>query len=81
MRIDELKRIAEENDYGYFGVKGGCFDFRRERDGALISISVSELNRILFLDNDWCEDTDFKMLKAAIEFAETPISERGIYED
>lgn len=81
MRIDELKKIAEENYYGYFGVRGGFNNFRRESDGALISISISELNNILFLDLDSCDEEDFNMIKAAIEFTETPIAERGIYED
>lgn len=76
MRLDELKRIAEENNYGYFGVKGGFYDFRRERDGALISISISELNNILLLDLDSCCGKDLRMLKATIEFAETPPDER-----
>ena len=77
MKIDDLKKIAEENDYEYFGVKDDCYNFRRESDGALISISFSELNKILFLDIDWCEERDFEMIKASIEFTGTPIEDRG----
>ena len=76
MKIDKLKRIAKENDYGYFGARGGFFDFRRESDGALISISMSELNNISFLDLDSCDEKDLNMIKAAIEFAETDPDDR-----
>lgn len=76
MRIDELKKIAEENDYGYFGITSGFFDFRRESDGALISISISEVNIISFLDLDWCGEKDFNMIKASIKFAETDPDDR-----
>lgn len=76
MKIDKLKRIAKENDYGYFGITSGFFDFRRESDGALISISISEVNNISFLDLDSCDEKDLNMIKAAIEFAETPPDDR-----
>lgn len=76
MKIDKLKRIAKENDYGYFGARGGFFDFRRESDGALISISISEVNNISFLDLDWCGEKDFNMIKASIKFAETDPDDR-----
>lgn len=81
MRINELKRIAEENDYIYCGIRNKSYDFRRDSDGALIMINQFNVNDIRFLDIDWCFETDLKMIKAAIEFAETPIAERGNYED
>lgn len=77
MEIEELKKIAEENDYWDFGIRGEYHTFVRERDGASIGISILELNKILFLDNDQCDKTDFNMIKAAMKFTETPISERG----
>ena len=76
MRIDELRKIAEENYYVYFGVKKVRYDFIRDTDGALISISKFNLNDIYFLDLDECQDTDLRMIKASIEFAETHPDER-----
>lgn len=76
MRINELKKIAEENDYIYRGTRRKFYDFIRDSDGALILINRFNVNDIRFLDIDWCLETDLKMIKAAIEFAETPITER-----
>ena len=76
MKIDELKRIAEENFYVYRGVMGGSYNFIRDIDGALIDISKFKVNDIHFLDIDWCQETDLKMIKAVIEFAETPLEDR-----
>lgn len=76
MRIDELKRIAKENDYIYLGTRRKSHDFIRDSDGALILINQFNVNDIRFIDIDWCLGTDLKMIKAAIEFAETPITER-----
>lgn len=77
MRINELKKIAEENDYIYLGTKFKSHDFIRDSDGALISINQFNVNDIRFFEIDWCLETDLKMIKASIEFAETPVDERG----
>lgn len=76
MRLNELKRIAEENYYVYRGVIGDSYNFIRDTDGALIDISKFKVNDIHFLDIDWCQETDLKMIKAAIEFAETDPDDR-----
>lgn len=76
MRINELKKIAKENDYIYLGTRCKYHDFIRDSDGALISINQFNVNDIRFFEIDWCLETDLKMIKAAIEFAETPPEDR-----
>lgn len=76
MKIGELKKVAEENYYVYCGIIGDSYIFRRDTDGALIEINKFKVNDIHFLDIDWCQETDLKMIKAAIEFAGSPIEDR-----
>lgn len=81
MRIDELKRIAKENDYELEKLK----DYEEivlirkvSVDGFLanfITISLNFENQI-FVKIIHCDDKDFNMIKAAVEFAETPIEDR-----
>ena len=80
MRIDELKRIAKENDYEYepFWLE---HKFTKKQSGNCIRISGT-VEKTLWIDNqNWCDWSDFEMIKASVEFAETPVDERGIYED
>lgn len=75
MKIDELKRIAEENDY----VLTKSFDnykLKRKNRGNCIDISNVNANRVWISNISLCDDEDFNMIKAAVEFAETPIEER-----
>ena len=81
MRIDELKRIAKENDYELEKLK----DYEEivlirkvSVDGFLanfITISLNFENQI-FVKIIHCDDKDFNMIKAAVEFAETPPEDR-----
>ena len=89
MRIDELKRIAEENEYKQLENKHKQFEhkleFKRYTGGLgnivnKIVIREEVENRIFFSINH-CDEKDLKMIKASIEFSETPIAERGNYED
>lgn len=76
MKIDELKRIAEENDY----VLTKSFDnykLERKNSGNCIDISNVNTNRVWISNISICDDKDFNMIKAAVKFAETPIEERG----
>lgn len=75
MKIDELKRIAEENDY----VLTKSFDnykLKRKNRGNCIDISNVNANRVWISNISLCDDEDSNMIKAAVEFAETPIEER-----
>ena len=86
MRIDELKRIAEENDYEFYeSLDYKTITLTREIsvDGFItnhISINSNTENHV-FIENVHCDEKDLKMIKASVEFAETPVDERGIYED
>ena len=75
MRIDELKRIAKENDYEY-SKYSITHIFTRENIDNYIRINSMFENRIWISITDWCDGKDFNMLKAAVEFAETPPEDR-----
>lgn len=78
MRIDELKRIAKENDYEY-SKYSITHIFTRENIDNNIRINSMFENRIWISITDWCDGKDFNMLKAAVEFAETPPEDREEY--
>lgn len=75
MTIDELKRIAGENDYE-FSSSFGDFHFTKRDSNNFISVSGPEENRLWTSIEIYCDDKDFDMLKAAVKFAETPLDER-----
>lgn len=85
MKINELKRIAKENDYAYMHTINSSDDLNYDRyiltrkTGAYgennITIHGLKANKIL-IDNGYCDVNDWKMIKAAVEFAETPPDER-----
>lgn len=75
MKIDELKNIAEENGY----VLTRPFDkykLERKNSGNCIDISNVNTNRVWISNISICDDKDLNMIKAAVEFAETPIEDR-----
>ena len=76
MKIDELKRIAKENDYEYSKYSITHIFTRKNIDNYIRINSMFE-NRIWISITDWCDGKDFNMLKAAVEFAETPPEDRG----
>lgn len=74
MKIYELKRIAAENDYEYkFDID---HEFTNKNNGNYVTINSVCENSIWTSIRDWCSDEDFNMIKAAVEFAETPPDER-----
>lgn len=78
MRIDELKRIAEENGYEFYNGYVRIEISRRIGDSDCkneIVINKYSLNELWISIVD-CQDNDLKVIKAAIEFAETPIPDR-----
>lgn len=76
MKINELKRIAEENDYE-FSKEYGDLQFKKRNHTNRIDISGDYENRIWISISIACDDKDFNMIKASVEFAETPTDERG----
>lgn len=81
MRFDELKRIAKENDYEFYeSLEYKTITLARKisEDGFInnhIAINSNTENQV-FIENVHCDEKDFKMIKASIEFAETPSDER-----
>lgn len=77
MSIDELKRIAEENDYE-FEQGFGRIHFRRTVEGYLneITINTFNKNRLWITISEKCFEEDFNMIKASIELAETNPKDR-----
>lgn len=73
MRIDELKRIAEENDYEY---EADSMKHQFKRQTRRINISKKDEKTLWITSNSYCDDKDFNMIKAAVEFAETPPEDR-----
>ncbi|MDU7164200.1 MAG: hypothetical protein E6296_06635 [Anaerococcus vaginalis] len=81
MKISELKTIAKENDYELKEEKE-IEQITLERkvtfDGFIsnvITISLIKKN-LIFIKSKHCDNKDFNMIKAAVEFAETPIKDR-----
>ncbi len=81
MKISELKTIAKENDYELKEEKE-IEQITLERkvtfDGFIsnvITISLIKKN-LIFIKSKYCDDKDFNMIKAAVEFAETAIEDR-----
>lgn len=81
MKINELKKIAKENDYELEKMHGYAevvFTRRVSIDGFMsnaITISLDRKAKV-FIENFHCDDKDFNMIKAAVAFAETPPEDR-----
>lgn len=74
MRIDELKKIAEENGYGYTKSFGEHNLLCKDN---LNRITINEdYPNMIFISNTICRENDMNMIKASIEFAETPPEDR-----
>ena len=75
MRIDELKKIATENNYE---LRSDLCQHSLKRKGcdAYINISAKIKNHIWVSIVTICDEKDFNMIKAAVEFAETPLEDR-----
>lgn len=74
MRIDELKKIANENGYGYAKSFGEHNLLSKDN---LNRITVDEHHtNMIFIRNTICRENDMNMIKAAIKFAETSPEDR-----
>ncbi len=86
MKIDELYKITKQNRFNIkdselavyiYGYSHAISDeFKTE-----IWISKSKAKDIVIETGLYCEEQEFNVMKAAIKFAETPLGERGNYED
>lgn len=81
MKINELKTIAKENDYELKEEKE-IEQITLERkvtfDGFISNVITisSAMKDLIFIKSKHCDNKDFNMLKASVEFAETPVDER-----
>lgn len=77
MNINELKKIAEKNEYELTErLEQYEFVRRSEIFYHRITISKVRVNGLWIFIKVWCDDKDFNMIKAVVEFAETPVDER-----
>ena len=83
MKIDELKRIAKENDYKLENKHNQLehkLEFRRNTGGLediLNQIAIREgIENRIFFNINYCNEKDLNMIKASIEYAETPLEDR-----
>lgn len=75
MKINELKRIAEENDYE-LTEDGIHYKLTHKYCDNYITIDNSCKNQLWISIPRFSNKGDFNMIKAAVEFAETPLEDR-----
>lgn len=72
MKITELMKIAKENDYE---LKSDFLRmrFEREVECSVNKIDINKLfnNRVWVSNPKYCDEKDFNMIKAAMEYAES----------
>lgn len=77
MKTGELKKIAAENEYELTKSLGNYKLVRRTKSvNHYINIGNVCANSLWISIEVWCDEKDFNMIKAAVEFAETPIEDR-----
>lgn len=77
MKINELKRIAKENEYELTKSFGNYKLVRRTKSANhYITIGNVRANRLWISIEVCCDKRDFNMIKAAVELAETPPEDR-----
>lgn len=80
MKVDELKKIAKENDYKLENVKDYeeiILERKVSFDGFISNvITIRSMENLIFIKNKYCDEKDLNMIKASVKFAETPIEER-----
>lgn len=75
MKISELKRIAEENNYELteYGIH---YKLTHKYCDNNITINNFSKNRLWISIPFFCDEVDFNMIKAAVKFAEIPPEDR-----
>ena len=81
MKISELKTIAKENDYELKGekeIEQIILERKVTFDGFISNVIriSSAMKDLIFIKSKHCDNKDFNMIKAAVEFAKTPIEDR-----
>lgn len=81
MRIDELKKIAKENEYDIeIRYQAGCEEIvlYSNHYGIIRQVVVinNEVKNIIFISNGSCSVNDLNVVKASIEYAETDPEDR-----
>lgn len=76
MKIGELKKIAEKNDYTCWTTIGDFYVFKRKMSMKHIKIKKTECNRIYVLKFDFCDEKDSNMIKACMDFSYTHPDDR-----
>lgn len=75
MKINELKKIAEKNDYK-LNKSLEHYKLTHKHYNNYITINGVYKNRLWISIPFFCDEKDFKIIKAAVEFAETPPEDR-----
>lgn len=80
MKVDELKKIAKENDYKLENVKDYeeiILERKVSFDGFISNvITIRSMENLIFIKNKYCDEKDLNMIKASVKFAEDPLEER-----
>ncbi|MBZ2387804.1 hypothetical protein K8P03_11025 [Anaerococcus murdochii] len=81
MRIDELKKIAKENEYDIeIRYQAGCEEIvlYSNHYGIIRQVAVinNEVKNIIFISNGSCSVNDLNVIKASIKYAETDPEDR-----
>lgn len=76
MKITELNKIAEENEYklnnDYLRLR-----FKREVECGVNKIDINTCYNTLWISNPlYCDEKDLNMIKASMKFCETPLKDR-----
>ena len=81
MKLIELKKIAKQTNYRIKRAECELILLRDVgNDGVIINKIIIDLSKenLLFMNNMFCDEKDLQMIKATIEFAETPVSDREL---
>lgn len=81
MKLIELKKIAKQTNYRIKRAECELILLRDVgNDGVIVNKIIIDLSKenLLFINNMFCDEKDLQMIKAAVEFAETPVSDREV---
>lgn len=81
MKLIELKKIAKQTNYRINRAECELTLFRDVgNDGVIVNKILIDLSKesLLFINNMFCDEKDLQMIKATVEFAETPLSDREL---
>lgn len=81
MKLIELKKIAKQTNYRIKRAECELILLRDVgNDGVIVNKIIIDLSKenLLFMNNMFCDEKDLQMIKATVEFAETPVSDREL---